>query len=183
MFRELFKIFSQNLYLTKIVLLMRISSWNFVRVPKGTRSKFQLEILSINVISGIAYFRELIFESSQNVSETIPSCSVSHICIKLMLGQWCRCQGWCSIWGDCWWGRQDMNTNKINDADRIYPIFLVYFITKWCICTGTCGEFNTYFGMCHLKQQYHNIVSFYKLLWKKVLHKHCVFTDTAILSC
>ena len=36
----------------------------------GTRTKFQLEILTINVITGIVYFREIILESSQNVSET-----------------------------------------------------------------------------------------------------------------
>ena len=36
----------------------------------GTRTKFQLEILSINVISGIVYFREIILESSRNISAT-----------------------------------------------------------------------------------------------------------------
>ena len=53
---------------------MRISSWNFVRVPKalGTRTKFQFEILTINVNSSIVYFREIILESSRNVSETTP---------------------------------------------------------------------------------------------------------------
>ena len=39
---------------------MRISSWNFVRVPKA------------NVISGIVYFRDIILESSWNLSETTP---------------------------------------------------------------------------------------------------------------
>ena len=34
-FRELSKIFSQNLCVAEIVLLMRISSWNFVRVSKS----------------------------------------------------------------------------------------------------------------------------------------------------
>ena len=52
-----------------IVLLIRISSLNFVRVPKGMLwahvQKFQLAILSVNVISGIVYFREIILESSQ----------------------------------------------------------------------------------------------------------------------
>ena len=38
----------------------------------GTRTKFQLEILIINVISGVVYFREIILESSRNVSETTP---------------------------------------------------------------------------------------------------------------
>ena len=40
----------------------------------GTRTKFQLEILTINVISGIVYFREIILESSWNISETTPWC-------------------------------------------------------------------------------------------------------------
>ena len=35
----------------------------------GIRRKFQLEILSINVISGIVYFREIILESMRNGSE------------------------------------------------------------------------------------------------------------------
>ena len=38
----------------------------------GTRTKFQLEILTINVISGMVYFREIFLESSRNVSETTP---------------------------------------------------------------------------------------------------------------
>ena len=38
----------------------------------GTWTKFQLEILPINVISDIVYFREICLESSRNVSETTP---------------------------------------------------------------------------------------------------------------
>ena len=38
----------------------------------GTRTKFQFEILIINVMSGVVYFREIILESSRNVSETNP---------------------------------------------------------------------------------------------------------------
>ena len=33
----------------------------------GTRTKFQLEILNMNVISGVMYFHEIILESSRNV--------------------------------------------------------------------------------------------------------------------
>ena len=36
----------------------------------GTRTKSKLEILTRNVISDIVYFREIILESLQNVSET-----------------------------------------------------------------------------------------------------------------
>ena len=38
----------------------------------GTHTKFQPEILTINVISGIIYFHEIILESSPSVSETTP---------------------------------------------------------------------------------------------------------------
>ena len=59
---------------------MRISRWNFVVCPKplGTRTKFQLEILTINVITDIVYFREIILESSRNISETTPWCQVEN---------------------------------------------------------------------------------------------------------
>ena len=46
----------------------------------GIRTKFQLEIFTVNVISGIVYFREIILESSRNVSETTPwSVTISQI--------------------------------------------------------------------------------------------------------
>ena len=38
----------------------------------GTRTKFQLEILTINGTYGIVYFRKISLESSRNVSETTP---------------------------------------------------------------------------------------------------------------
>ena len=37
-----------------------------------THTKFRLEILTLNVISSIVDFREIILESSRNVSETTP---------------------------------------------------------------------------------------------------------------
>ena len=40
----------------------------------GTHTKFQLEILTINRIFGIVYFRKISLESSRNVSETAPRC-------------------------------------------------------------------------------------------------------------
>ena len=40
----------------------------------GIHTKFQLEIITKYVISGIAYFHEIILESSRNVSETTPRC-------------------------------------------------------------------------------------------------------------
>ena len=38
----------------------------------GTHTKFQLKIFTINVITGIVYFHEIILESSRNDSETTP---------------------------------------------------------------------------------------------------------------
>ena len=38
----------------------------------GTRTKFQFEIMTLNVITCIVYFLEIILESSRNVSETTP---------------------------------------------------------------------------------------------------------------
>ena len=38
----------------------------------GTCAKFQLDILNVNVISGMVYFCEIILGSSQNISETTP---------------------------------------------------------------------------------------------------------------
>ena len=45
----------------------------------GTHAKFQLEILTINMISGIVYLCEFILESSRNVSETIPRVSNNYM--------------------------------------------------------------------------------------------------------
>ena len=45
----------------KIVKLLQ----SFAKYSLGTRTKFQLEILTLNVISGIVNFREIILESSQ----------------------------------------------------------------------------------------------------------------------
>ena len=38
----------------------------------GTRTKFQLEVITENVIFDIVYFREIILKSSRNISETTP---------------------------------------------------------------------------------------------------------------
>ena len=88
-FRELSKIISRNLCIAEIVLLMRISSWNFVCAHAlGTCTKFQLEILTINVISSIVYFREILLKSSRNVSETTPRASSTTMLINTWL---CMC--------------------------------------------------------------------------------------------
>ena len=46
----------------------------------GTHTKFQLDILTINPISGIVYFHEIILKSSQNISETTPRASAGSTC-------------------------------------------------------------------------------------------------------
>ena len=43
----------------------------------GTPTKFQREILTINVISVIVYFHKIILESSRNISETPPGFQLS----------------------------------------------------------------------------------------------------------
>ena len=64
-FRELSKIFSRNLCISEIVLVCQSHAL-------GTRTKFQLEILTTNVISGVVNFHEIILETSRNVFETTP---------------------------------------------------------------------------------------------------------------
>ena len=69
---------SQNIF-SKLVYCRKHTSYETLKLKfcmrtqshaLGTQAKFQLEILNINVISHIAYFCEIILESSQNVSET-----------------------------------------------------------------------------------------------------------------
>ena len=59
-FRELPKIFSRNLCIAEMVLPMSISSLTLYVCPKpalGTYIKFRFEIRTMNVFSGIVYFR------------------------------------------------------------------------------------------------------------------------------
>ena len=73
--RALQKILSKFVYCTnstgdenfKLKLCMCAQS-----LALGTRTNFQIEILTINVISGVVYVRENILGSSRNVSETAP---------------------------------------------------------------------------------------------------------------
>ena len=56
----------------------------------GTRRKLQLEVLTINEISGIIYFREIILENSRNVTETNPRGRVQPLmvtCLILIVAQ------------------------------------------------------------------------------------------------
>ena len=74
-FRKLSKIFSWNLSIAEII-------WEFqaealcVCHALGTRTKFQLEILTINVISGIVYFPKIVLIRSRSVNETNPWCPI-----------------------------------------------------------------------------------------------------------
>ena len=77
-FHEFSKIFSRNLCTAEMVLLMRISSWNSVRVAKAwlwihaTRTQFQLEIIIINVIYVTVYFREIILSARETLAKQAP---------------------------------------------------------------------------------------------------------------
>ena len=62
--------------LSTFVYCRNCTSYKNFKTKLGTcaqsHTKFQLEILTINVISGFVYFREIILESSQSISETTP---------------------------------------------------------------------------------------------------------------
>ena len=45
----------------------------------GSRKMFQLEILTINVIPGIVYVREIIYERSRNVNEQPPGAKFTNM--------------------------------------------------------------------------------------------------------
>ena len=49
-------------------------------IALSTRTQYQLKILKSNVISCLAYFRDIILESPRNVSETIPLTFSSFLC-------------------------------------------------------------------------------------------------------
>ena len=75
-FRELSKIFSRHLCITESHTFdenfkLKLCTWA-QSYALGTRTKFQHKILTINVISGIVYFRDIILESSRTLSETTP---------------------------------------------------------------------------------------------------------------
>ena len=105
MFCELSKIFSQSLCIAEIMILVRISSWNTESMALGTRTKFQLEILAVNVISGIVYFHKIILESLWNVCETPPGLYPNHVQASMCKPLWCWNQiimGWADHYRCCW---------------------------------------------------------------------------------
>ena len=82
MFRKLSKIFSLNLCIAEIILLMRISSWNFILEPKATLwahvQNFSLKFLPQMWFLVLYIFTRIFLENSWNVSETNPWCISSH---------------------------------------------------------------------------------------------------------
>ena len=62
-FHERSKIFSRNLFIAEIILLFRISS---------ARTKFQLAILTRNVISGISFFARLFWRARETLVKQLP---------------------------------------------------------------------------------------------------------------
>ena len=83
-FLELSKIISWKNTMPEITFMVRISSWNFVRVPKAWLwcTRFQHEILIKSMISAIHKFQENILESLQNVSEA------PHRPLEMIAGNW-----------------------------------------------------------------------------------------------
>ena len=77
----------------------------------GTRTKFQHEILTINVISSIVYFCEIILESSQNVSETTP----------------CPFRVWVVLY---WMSGVIINYEMIYVWDTVANLYT----SQWCFC-------------------------------------------------
>ena len=92
----------------------------------GTRTNFQLGILTINVICGIVYFHEIILESWWNVSEITPWSSgnrpgpVMWLAIRravqnLMLSGWEITHGWKSV-------HENLTTRSIYHWTKIHNL-------------------------------------------------------------
>ena len=76
-FRELSKIILRKYTMPEITFALRISSWNFVRVPKAWLW-VQVQSFSLQFSQKVRFlqnttFERISWESSQNVSETTPS--------------------------------------------------------------------------------------------------------------
>ena len=71
-FRELSKIILRKHTMPKITFMVRISSWNFVRMLWAHLQSFSLKFVIRSTISAIHKLGENILESSRNVSETTP---------------------------------------------------------------------------------------------------------------
>ena len=94
-------------------------------IALGTRTKFQLKILTINVISGIVYFREIILESSRNLSETTPRPSNQNRSLKLLWQH--SCLAMCNFFTDF-----GLNTLRPRQNGRHLPdnIFKCIFLNE-----------------------------------------------------
>ena len=82
----------------------------------GTRTKFQLEILIINVVSSI-YFRKIILESLRIVSETPPGILVPHGVIK---PEWVMQMVKCHTAGPRDYASICMNPHGLTDGSYIF---------------------------------------------------------------
>ena len=132
-FHEFSKLFSRNLCIAEIVIIMRISSWKFGRVHKAMlwlqSTKLQLEIRTINVNYGTAYFREITLETSRNACVCVCVCVCvggggggEFIILDLMnigSNHWCFVLSWVSQQGEskgpnlwmCGWWRYFANSS------------------------------------------------------------------------
>ena len=87
----------------------------------GTYTRFKLEILTINVISVIVYFREIILKSSQNVSETTPWLMGFHLPTEL------RGQDWVSQGGSM---MMSWHENVFQNTDPLWGESTGHYIYK-----------------------------------------------------
>ena len=75
-FLELSKIFSQNFCIPKFIPLVRILSWKLCTRAQShafsTCTKFLLEILTINVISGIVHLSKIIWRDRETLVKQLP---------------------------------------------------------------------------------------------------------------
>ena len=132
MFCELFKTFSRNLCFAKIIVLMRIPSWNFVCMPKAMLWKFQPEIFTINVISGTVYFREVILESLRSVSKQPPGANIlalnQNICFQFCILDIFTSLISCSLYSV---GGDDSVLIKPNNILMAFLVILPYINAIW----------------------------------------------------
>ena len=84
-------------------------------------TKFHLEILTISAISGIVYFRKMIWESLQNISETNPLVSNN-----VLSAVWH--QAITSTNADCLW----TSPLKTNFSDICITVTSKYFLSRKC---------------------------------------------------
>ena len=87
LFRELFKIFSRNLCFADIVLVVRISNWNFIRVPKAMLwahvQSFNLKFSPLMWFLVLSIFRRLFWRARETLVKQPPELSIPSVMVIL----------------------------------------------------------------------------------------------------